>query len=301
MIRVNDLLERILFLKKENNKIYFINKNNNKDWWSKTSPKLVKYILDHPSIIPDEDGFYLILTSERIASIDLSDWITNETFNILKNNNIKIGVSTKLEQDSDNIISIPNYLMLIDCKKYHNYFSSKNNINHDWQYKSNDMIYMGTLNSDFRINAINTLRENGFKKLFARQNPSINNISYDAHMNYKFILDLPTEHKYNFDYSWNIWKKFYFKSVVFHLSLPQNHHIYFYDHLLDGKDWVICKNLNDIIEKYDYYLNHQDEAKKIAQNGYNKIISIVNNYDSEYKKYLQKCRNSLDNLKYFNL
>ena len=30
----------------------------------------------------------------------------NETFNVLKNNNIKIGVSTKLEKDSDNIISI---------------------------------------------------------------------------------------------------------------------------------------------------------------------------------------------------
>jgi hypothetical protein len=82
MIKINDLLERILFLKKENNKLYFINKNNDKDWWSKTSPKLVKYILDNPSIMPNEDGFYLILTSERIGSIDLKDWISDETFNV---------------------------------------------------------------------------------------------------------------------------------------------------------------------------------------------------------------------------
>lgn len=301
MIKVNDLLERILFIKKENNKIYFINKNNNKDWWSKTSPRLIKYILNNPNIIPDEDGFYLILTSERIRSIDLNDWIIDETFNILKSNNIKIGVSTKLEKDSDNIISIPNYFTLIDGKKYHNYFLSKNNINHNWESKSNELIYMGTLNSDFRINAINFLKENGFKKLFTRKTPNIDNISFDEHINYKFILDLPTDHKYNFDYSWSIWKKFYFKSVIFHLSLQQNHNIYLYDHLRDGEHWVICKNLNDILEKYNYYVNHQDEANEIAQNGYNKIISIVNNYDNEYKKYLEKCRNNLDNLKYFTL
>jgi len=299
MIKINDLLERILFLKKENNKLYFINKNNDKDWWSKTSPRLVKYILDNPSVMPDEDGFYLILTSERIGSIDLKDWISDETFNILKNNNIKIGVSTSLEKDSCNIICIPNYFILIDGKKYHDYFLSKSKINHNWEFKSNDLIYMGTLNCNFRINAINLLKENGFKKLFTRQNTNINNISYDEHINYKFILDLPTEHQYNYDYSWAIWKKFYFKSVVFHLSLPQKHHTFFYDHFKDGEHWIICKNVNDIIEKYNYYLNNQLEAKRIAENGYNKIISIVNNYDNEYKKYLQKCRNNLHHLKYF--
>jgi spore maturation protein CgeB len=43
----------------------------------------------------------------------------------------------------------------------------------------------------------------------------------------------------------------------------------------DGKDLVVWKNFNDLIDKINYYLINEEERKIIANNGYNKAI---NNY-----------------------
>lgn len=39
----------------------------------------------------------------------------------------------------------------------------------------------------------------------------------------------------------------------------------------DGEDLVTFKNRQDMLDKIDYYLEHEDERREIARNGYNKI------------------------------
>lgn len=291
--------ERVVLVKKQNKKINFIYKiDYKKDWWGQPTLKFVEYIINNPDIIPDE-GFYLIKTSERIKSINFSDWLDTEIFNILETNNIKIGVSTRRNEDSCNIITIPNYFILIDSEKYHNYQITQN---YNWDTKKNKLIYMGTVNSEFRKNITDNLKNKNFSDFFLRNNNNISTIEYEMneHGKYKFILDLPTDHKYNYDYSWTIWKKFYFKSLIFHILLPDSHHNYLYDFLKDGQDWILCKDGQDLEEKYNYYNTHLEEAKIIAENGFNKMLSIVKNYKTIYKNYLKKCKNDLNLLKLLN-
>lgn len=42
---------------------------------------------------------------------------------------------------------------------------------------------------------------------------------------------------------------------------------------IDNQHYVIYNNHNELLEKIDYYLNHLDEAQKIASNGYNHLKS----------------------------
>jgi len=41
---------------------------------------------------------------------------------------------------------------------------------------------------------------------------------------------------------------------------------------LDGKDVIFYYNIGELLEKIDYYLNNDEEAKQIAHNGYQKLI-----------------------------
>jgi hypothetical protein len=331
MINIKNFTKRMLIIKKENDRLIFIDKNIKKNlktngrgqgsnsiiekqvlkpdltrpipWWAYTCNKLIRIFNSNKSIIPDEDGFYLIVISERIKYINFEYDIPNADFKILEENDIKIGVPTKLENDSKNIITIPNYFLLMDT--YENF--DKSFIEYNWDIKINDLIYMGSLNCEFRKNIINNLRADGLNQLFTRDNnlslSSNGNHSishFNEHSKYKFILDLPTDHEFNYDYSWTLFKKFYFKSLVFHIELPEKHYTYFNENFENGKDWIICKDVNDFKIKYNYYINHQSEAKEIAENGYNKMISIHQNIHNEYRKYLEKCKNKIENWKYFN-
>lgn len=292
---INLLKQRIIFFIKKDGKIYHTSSKDKENWWYYTSKKFIQYIYNNQYLLP-KDGFYLILGSERTKFTDLSDFIPNNLFKILKKNNIKIGVSTKIEGDKDNILVIPNYFIFLDSEEYlQNLKLSDNN----WDLKTNNLIYMGTLNSDFRKNILDSLKQYKFAKLFLRDDRNIDNVQYTEHLKYKFILDLPTDHEYNYDYSWSLWKKFLFKSLIFHVELPIKNSNYFFNILKDGEDWIICKNINDLIDKYFYFCEHQEKAKKIAENGYNKMLYIIKNYKDEYVKYMLKCKNDLNLLKYF--
>ena len=37
--------------------------------------------------------------------------------------------------------------------------------------------------------------------------------------------------------------------------------------LIDGRDFIICNDENDMVEKIDFYMQHDIERKKIANNG----------------------------------
>ena len=42
--------------------------------------------------------------------------------------------------------------------------------------------------------------------------------------------------------------------------------------LIDGKDFIIYNTPEDLVERLHYYLNHPDEMRTIAENGFNKLL-----------------------------
>lgn len=48
------------------------------------------------------------------------------------------------------------------------------------------------------------------------------------------------------------------------------------DYFENGRDLVIYESIDDLINKTSYYLEHEQERKKIAQNGYNKVKQFHN-------------------------
>ena len=53
--------------------------------------------------------------------------------------------------------------------------------------------------------------------------------------------------------------------------LISNYQADFLDYFVPGEDLVIYNSIPDLLNKIDYYLNHEDERKAIAENGYNKV------------------------------
>lgn len=53
--------------------------------------------------------------------------------------------------------------------------------------------------------------------------------------------------------------------------LLTNYQADFFEYFEPGKDFVYYSNINEIPQLVDYYLNHEEERKEIAQNGYNKV------------------------------
>lgn len=294
MVKMNKKLyrllgDRILIIKKQESKITIIdNTQESKFWWKYKTFDFIRYIKKNLDLI-QEDGIYIIYTSERTKGINLIDSIPNQIFEILRIYDIKIGLSTKRDGDSNNIISIPNYFIFINEFEKNELTSFTT-----WDLKLNKLLYMGTINSDFRERITDVLKNQTFSHFYLRRNNNISNVEFNEHDKYKFILDLPTDHQYNYDYSWSIWKKFFFKSLVFHIKLSESHHNYLYDFLKDGEDWVLCNDAKDLIDKYNYYNNNQKIAQNLAENGNRKMLSIVKNYKEIYKEYLKKCKNELD-------
>lgn len=69
----------------------------------------------------------------------------------------------------------------------------------------------------------------------------------------------------------------------------------------DGEDIIYFKTYDELVEKFKYYLNHDDEVWRIATNGYNKVREfhnenvrakyIVDCMEEEHKKWLQEQQN----------
>ena len=57
------------------------------------------------------------------------------------------------------------------------------------------------------------------------------------------------------------------------------------DSFKEGKEMVLFYNLEDCLDKIDYYLNHEEERKKIAYAGY-KAVNERFNYKTQLEKLL---------------
>ena len=62
--------------------------------------------------------------------------------------------------------------------------------------------------------------------------------------------------------------------------------------LVDGEDFIIYNNSEDLIEKIEYYLSHESEMKTIAENGFNKLIKYHTS-EVRAKEFLETCERYL--------
>jgi spore maturation protein CgeB len=59
------------------------------------------------------------------------------------------------------------------------------------------------------------------------------------------------------------------------------------DYYVDGKEVVIFKSMNEMMEKAKYYLEHQEERDKIAKAGYERTIK-EHTYEQRFKEIFSK-------------
>jgi hypothetical protein len=290
------MLGRFFIFIKENDKISFV-ENRSLYYRHRIEIALNKI----PPLLPKEDGFYIILLSDRCESINLGEYISKNNWDKYFKK-FKIGVSTKIEGDSDNIIPIIPIYLLNESDLYLSKYDiwQKYTIFIEWKNKINDLIYMGGPNSNFRKKVISDLKNLNFKNLLLIKQGLDKLIPFEYHLKYKFILDLASDHQYVYDHSWFIFRKFLTKGLIFHIEPPKKIYTYYRNNFVDRQDWVVCSDIEDFISKYNYYLNNQDEAKQIAINGFNKIFNILNQIPSKYSSSLKECKNDLsllENLK----
>ena len=67
-----------------------------------------------------------------------------------------------------------------------------------------------------------------------------------------------------------------------------NYNVDFPNELIDGEDFIIYHNLDDLIEKIEYYLSHEEEMKAVAQNGFNKLLKYHTS-EVRAKEFIETC------------
>ncbi len=65
----------------------------------------------------------------------------------------------------------------------------------------------------------------------------------------------------------------------------------FLEHFIPGEDFVYFESKEDLLQKCDYYLKHEDKRKEIAQNGYEKAKQF-HNYETRLLEILEIVMNS---------
>lgn len=60
------------------------------------------------------------------------------------------------------------------------------------------------------------------------------------------------------------------------------------EYLEPDHDFVYFESLDDLLQKADYYLSHDDEREQITRNGYEKVQALFS-YETQVQKMLQLC------------
>ena len=67
-----------------------------------------------------------------------------------------------------------------------------------------------------------------------------------------------------------------------------NYNVDFPNGLIDGEDFIIYHNLDELIEKIEYYLSHEEEMRTIAENGFNKLVKYHTS-EVRAKEFIETC------------
>ena len=72
-----------------------------------------------------------------------------------------------------------------------------------------------------------------------------------------------------------------------------NYNVDFPNGLVDGEDFVIYHSPDDLLDKIEYYLSHEEEMKAIAENGFNKLLKYHTS-EVRAKKFIEVCESYID-------
>ena len=72
-----------------------------------------------------------------------------------------------------------------------------------------------------------------------------------------------------------------------------NYNVDFPNSLIDGKDFVIYHSPDELIEKIEYYLSHEEEMRTIAENGFNKLLKYHTS-EVRAKEFIETCEMYID-------
>ena len=72
-----------------------------------------------------------------------------------------------------------------------------------------------------------------------------------------------------------------------------NYNVDFPNGLVDGEDFVIYHSPDDLLDKIEYYLSHEEEMRTIAENGFNKLLKYHTS-EVRAKEFIEVCESYID-------
>lgn len=101
----------------------------------------------------------------------------------------------------------------------------------------------------------------------------------------KISVECPQYEGWGF-YTYRMWESiangccYFYPTPTYNVDFPNG--------LIDGKDFIIYHTPNDLIEKIEYYLSHQDEMRLIAESGFNKLLKYHTS-ETRAKEFIETC------------
>ena len=108
---------------------------------------------------------------------------------------------------------------------------------------------------------------------------------YNTLLKTKISVECPQYSGWGF-YTYRMWESIANGCCYFYPT--PNYNVDFPNGLVDGKDFIIYHSPDELIEKIEYYLAHEDEMRAIAENGFNKLIKYHTS-EVRAKEFIETC------------
>jgi len=230
---------------------------------------------------PNHPSVFLIQFINKILNIKIviywgdtcyKEFVKNQVKPIIKSTNLHIIPDNPLKKIDINLIAQEDRSKIL-------YTFSPFKINKNFYpnlEKNINVCFLGQIDSyrNYRKEYIDYLLSNKVEGYFSTKNRN----QQLTHNDYRVILG-KSKMSINFSFSVDFDQV---KSRVFEVMLSQSMLLestndqtsVFYE---EGVDYISFKTKEDLYDKINYFLKHEDQRKKIADNGYKKTIEIYNN------------------------
>ena len=108
---------------------------------------------------------------------------------------------------------------------------------------------------------------------------------FDTLLKSKISIECPQHTGFGF-YTYRMWESiangccYFYPTPTYNVDFPNG--------LIDGEDFVIYHSPDELIEKIEYYLSHEEEMRTIAENGFNKLLKYHTS-EVRAKEFIETC------------
>ena len=113
---------------------------------------------------------------------------------------------------------------------------------------------------------------------------------YNTLLKTKISVECPQYSGWGF-YTYRMWESIANGCCYFYPT--PNYNVDFPNGLVDGEDFIIYYSPDELIEKIEYYLSHEDEMRTIAENGFNKLLKYHTS-EVRAKEFLEICEKHMN-------